>query len=1227
MKQVNTFPSRLDLIFDFEMRNISPTKTPERPTEKEIMTVIKKLTTLILSASLVPVFGTVLNPNAEMELGEIGKPVPAWQSEILQANREIVMKNRSRKLSALTTKDGRVGKGMVCLPDQGVIQYRLSCPDIYLDKDCEVEISLDTRIGKRSDDKPVSVSIGVDFRCLGDISITTKKKKWDHPRYPELKAFRISPKTVWTTVKKRFKVRGWHNLYTYHIQVNMGENQVPVYLDNVRIRKIDGKKDHPQEGVLIPEHGNCCYFHGEKMNFRLNARLAGSAEKINGKLTIFERESKKVWKEIAVVLTKRPDQPQNGLSLYTADVMIPADRYGVFKSALSIDKKEIPLYGQFSVLHQPVRHPRWSPGWGIGMNMLPGNPGNAYATPHKAMDKIVSLRNYGSWNSRFTMARLAGMNCVRAWCTPKDVHPEADRYRTNIIGPVVEGMKENDIEIIMCLDGFKIFHDRGPNPEGSEYPPFLHKYYVPIPGPKRRFMLDCPEQILRDYFGFVVKTWGKDIRFWEIYNEPGVAVGGAPLYLKHLKFAYGFIKSFDKNYFVLGNGNTGDVGFDSGWFRALNKVNPDYVDDLDGIAFHPYHNSTDFIKNSYGAYSQHIRQIRESLKKDRPLINTECFYITNARNPQIDFYINKSVIEPEAIVRHYVDGMINQIKAASAVDESSIRERDAGATGEACISAAATATNALSAMLTGMTRVERIDMGRYMNAGLFTSSDRKQALGIIYDMRPNGSMVRFKNIAGLRFFDIYGNPLEKIDGEKLEYEALYLKGSEAAVRRFFREAKFVPGEAAPVYAKICGGRAYLAIPNTLSMTGEIEIRFAAESKLPNVRFDFRSKTSDAVNDIPLPPEGIKNGTPYSVHVGGALIGSGKLQVFPVSASYAIGSKTEAKPLKLSDGSTAEVWHENGNLCFKVQVKQDQTKAPSQNKAPWTGDAVELFIDPAPFDNIRANQITGTVPLNCFQYAFSAKPSPDGKNMVAISRANPGFRSNAVAKSTLTADGYILEGTIPLAEIAPGYGNVLGLEIEINRPGKAKESLSGMKKPSYMERGHYQLFRIVREPTVNNFDFSQGEFGDADHWLMPRQSEHNTSRMVSEAGMYGKNAVLMKSTKLLWNGRTELWQRCRIPANANYIRAGVLVKIESVSSTGNPYMWRPQGFFIRFDNDADMSHDRRKCYREPVGWTRFQYVAKLSEAQKKKGIVDVCTGLRNETGVLKIAEFNIDFMEK
>ena len=128
-------------------------------------------------------------------------------------------------------------------------------------------------------------------------------------------------------------------------------------------------------------------------------------------------------------------------------------------------------------------------------------------------------------------------------------------------------------------------------------------------------------------------------------------------------------------------------------------------------------------------------------------------------------------------------------------------------------------------------------------------------------------------------------------------------------------------------------------------------------------------------------------------------------------------------------------------------------------------------------------------------------------------------------------------------------------------------------------------------------------------------------------MYGKNAVVMKSTKRLWNGRTELGQRCKIPANANYIRAGVLVKIESVSSTGNPYMWRPQGFFIRFDNDADMSHDRRKCYREPVGWTRFQYVAKLSEAQKKKGIVDVCTGLRNETGVLKIAEFNIDFMEK
>lgn len=1187
---------------------------------------MKKTTilSLVFCSAFASVFGTVLTPNADMELGEVGKPVPAWMSIFYQAHRDVVIKNPLYKLSALTTSDGKEGKGMVCLPDRGTNQYRITSPDMYIYKDCEVEISLDTRIGKRSDDKPVKVSIGVDFRSFGDASIPkAEKKNWDHPGYPVLKGFTIRPKTEWTTVKKRFKVRGWHNFYNCWIMVNMGENQVPVYLDNIRIRILDGKNDHPQEAMLIPDHGNCAYFHGEKMNFRLNARLNDSAEKVDGKLVIYERESKKVWKEVAVTLKKNPDKPQNGLSFYSADITIPADRYGVFKSELNIKQDKLPLYGQFSVLHQLVRHPRWTPGWGMGINIMPGS---FYLTQHKDLEKFVNLNSNGSWSNKFSLVRLAGMNCVRLWCYPKDVHPEENYYRTNIIGPTVEELKKNDLEIFLCLCGFKVFTNKGPNPKWSEYPPFLHKYYVKVPG-SNLYILDCPEQFLRDYFGFVLKTWGKDIHFWEIYNEPGVRASAAPIYLKHLKLAYALIKSFDKNHFVLGNGNTGDVGFDSGWFRVLNKVNPDYVDDLDGIAFHPYHNSSDFLRNSYGYYSEHIRQIRESLKKDRPLINTECFYITNGRKPQIDCGYNKNVVEPEAVVRHYVDGMINQVKAAQAMDEIGIRERDAGATGEVCLSAAGVATNALSAMLKGMVRVERIDMGRSINAGLFTSEDRKQALGVIYDMRPAGSKIVFKNTNGLQFFDIYGNPLEKIDGEKLEYEALYLKGSEGAVRRFFKEAKFIPGEAAPVFAKICNGRAYISILNTLGIMGEVEIRFAKESNLPNVCFDFHTKSSDEVNDIPLPPEGIKNETPYSVFAGGELIGAGKLNVLPVSATYSAGSKADAKVLKLSNGSTAEIWNENGNLCFKIQVKQDKIQAPTMNNAPWTGDAVELFIDPAPFDNVRANQICGTVPLNCFQYAFSAKPAPDGNNMIAISRVNPKFTSKASAKSTLTDGSYIMEGSIPLAEIAPGYGDVIGFEIEISRPGKGKESLSGMKKPAYMERGHYPLFKIVRDPIVKNFDFSQGGFGDADYWQMPRLAEHNTSRMVPGAGMYGKNAIVMQSTKKLWNGRTTLSQRCKIPENAKYIRAGVLVKIESITSEKKLYSWRPQGFFISFDASADMSHDRKKAYRESTGWTRFQYVSKLTEAQKKKGFVEICTGIRQETGSLKIAEFNIDFMEK
>ena len=170
------------------------------------------LLSLFACFAFVPVFGTVLNPNADMELGEVGKPAPAWQTEVLLAKRDIVIKNPSRKLVAVTTKDGHEGKGILLPPDQGATQYRLICPDFYLGKDCEVEISLDSRIGKRTDGKPVKVNIVVDFRCFGDLSIAkTEKKGWKNPNYPELNGFSVRPKTDWTTAKKRFKVRGWHN--------------------------------------------------------------------------------------------------------------------------------------------------------------------------------------------------------------------------------------------------------------------------------------------------------------------------------------------------------------------------------------------------------------------------------------------------------------------------------------------------------------------------------------------------------------------------------------------------------------------------------------------------------------------------------------------------------------------------------------------------------------------------------------------------------------------------------------------------------------------------------------------------------------------------------------------------------------------------------------------------------------------------------------------------------
>ena len=271
-------------------------------------------------------------------------------------------------------------------------------------------------------------------------------------------------------------------------------------------------------------------------------------------------------------------------------------------------------------------------------------------------------------------------------------------------------------------------------------------------------------------------------------------------------------------------------------------------------------------------------------------------------------------------------------------------------------------------------------------------------------------------------------------------------------------------------------------------------------------------------------------------------------------------------------------------------------------------------------------IISTNPLNCFQYVFAAAPSKTGSSVLAISRTDKAFKTNAAVKQTRTEDGYSLEISIPWTEIRPAYGGVLGLEIEVARPGETgwKESLSGVKAFAFKERSHYPLFRLQTKAAVRNGSFAKGEYGEADGWFYTPQSNSYRIEMVPKSGFNGENAVILNSTKVSpGSGQQGISQPVAVPEWATGMKVSALVEMSSCTTASRQFnSWRPQGFYLGFSS-RDMSHILHREFSVPFGWTLLQFYAPV-EKQDRHPRVEC--GLRQAFGNLKISEIQVNFIK-
>ena len=677
-----------------------------------------------------------------------------------------------------------------------------------------------------------------------------------------------------------------------------------------------------------------------------------------------------------------------------------------------------------------------------------------------------------------------------------------------------------------------------------------------------------------------------------------------------------------------------------GWCGILNGADPDYPGYLDGVAFHPYNSATDYQRGVYGLYGNCVNAISGSLKVKKPLWCTECFYIVNARKQQTQCYVNQGICGANEVQRHYLDGLLLGVKCSTSVAENTLSKRTSPTTGQVALSEMGTATNALSWLLKDMDSLEPLAPSRLMRAGIFTDAAKDKALGFVYDLRPAGSSWTPGPSDNVKIMDLFGNELKDKPKIAVCYEPHFVSGTTKDVRALFAKSKFVSNESARIFARNFRNEVHLDAINSTGAPCTAEIVFDEHGKFPNVQFVFKSESDDCPVNLGKIPSGAKlDDVKFKTVVSGEESGSGSLTLIaPSSCNDLTPSENEAKDLTLNLGSKMKIWSEPTALRMKANVKDSEIVA-ANGTALWEGDALEVFIDPAPFKRLDRDVIkTAAEALPAFQFAFAATPSSDGTTVVAFKRTDDKFTTNASCKSIRTNDGYMIDASIPWSELldAGVGGDIIGLDVEIDHKDSKsfqKESLSGVKgKQSFNARLHYPLFKLPPstkasldgKSCVRNSDFSSGSYGDPDVWSINAQGKGATAKLVDEAGCGGGRALVfdVKGTAPE-KGAIVATQMIAPPSWAKGAKVCALAKMEGVNSKEKELnTWAPQGFVLSL-GQSDYSRLRRSQITGSSPWTIFQYYAEIPANSKD---LPLSVGLRgNSTGKLTVSLLNVEFV--
>lgn len=999
--------------------------------------------------------GELLNLNSGMELGITGRGAPGYSYYTHLQDKHMAVKQPEKIYSVRTADGGNPGKCMEIPGFSGTSRYRIELADFYLKRAGNVTISFDVKMGPGEDGKLHSENnYSIGFRCNADEDCDSY--------YPLLTGFSFRPSESWRHFSQTFQVKPYSCFYAVWIctpQIPQSDTPNTLYFDNFRVEYTDGETPFNGEFAVIPDRRDQVYAPGDTVQLAVRAELPGAkSDSVRGDLALLRSVDRSEWKTFPVVLMRESE------NVYSGNVAFSASEYGAFVSEFR--QKGWKLAGvesPFLVFHPSVAHESGAPGRGLGCN------GGISATDVASGEyRNMALLQNGLARPYRLLAR-SGVNMVRIWGDWRKVEYAEDKFDRTILEADIDQLVQNRIEPVFVVGGSMAFFN-GKALENSlkygtcTFPEYLTKH-IGKSGRKELDPVTPPMPVFERYLDFITKTWGDRVHIWEIFNEPSVGVWMAEDYIRYLRFANAFLKKYNPDCVVLGNDVTGDFGLNVvRWCEKLNEVDPNYVNDLDGIAFHPYNTGLDYLNGVYNRYGECAASIRK-LTRNKPLWNTECYYLQTAYRKQVNHYQLKSQFGANETLRHYLDGLFHGVVAAPSLAWESFWNRSQNNVDLVSLNENAAALNALSFLLKDMTfPCGKIDLGEKVRAGMFRSRDGKRALGFLYDFRPSGSTWIPGEKRGCRVLDLYGNDRTQEAKLQLKFEPYYVTGTPDEVHCLLQESKFELGRSVALFARRVGRDLYLEGHNLTGLPCEAEVEFAGRK----LHFSFRNRI--LFNSLLL--RNFSEKIPPEVK----LI-SERASVLPAHWT-------------LPQGSTIDVSEKDGSLNLFCRVLEKAPKA-APGKNLWVGSCVEVFFDPDPVQNLEQDS------FKSYQYAFSVLPAADGTEVFATRNAN----TKATRKVTRTADGYTMEISIPLSDLP--YRDLYGIEVEITRAGEnfRKETLGGKPGQSFQKRFHYTLLPIPSRNLLRNGDFSQSSYGDPIGW--------NYSLSEGASVEAGKDGVTLK----------------------------------------------------------------------------------------------------------------------